>query len=86
MCHPTGPAAVLEIVRSWDRSEAPLTDGFVGNGYAAFSQEVFYVPQAQAESVLEPHGMADDLWWESVSSVARRVVLHGSSLPADSSI
>ena len=40
---------------------APLPDGLVRHGDAPFGEEVLYVPEAHAVSVVEPHGVADDL-------------------------
>ena len=36
---------------------------------AALSQEVFDIPVAQIESVVEPDSVTDDIWRESVSFV-----------------
>ena len=46
----------------------------------ALGEEVLDVSEAQAEAVVEPDGMADDLRWESVSAVARCIGLHRASL------
>ncbi len=44
-------------------------------------QEIFDISEAQAEAVVEPNGMADDLRRESVSAVVGCVVFHPASLP-----
>jgi len=31
----------------------------------AFSQKIFNIAEAQRETVLEPHGVADDLGWKA---------------------
>ena len=49
----------------------PLPDGFVGNDNSALCQEILDISEAQAEAMVEPDGVADDLRRESVSSVAR---------------
>jgi hypothetical protein len=62
--------------------ETPLPNGLVGDLHAALCQEILYVPEAQREPVVEPDGMADDLGRKSLSPVAGRTLIHGSSLPA----
>ncbi len=46
------------------RSElpTPLADGLVGDADPPLSEEIFDVSEAQTEAVVEPDGMADDLW------------------------
>ena len=39
----------------------PLADRLIGDGDSAFRQEVLDVPEAQAEAVVEPDGVANDL-------------------------
>ncbi len=45
------------------------------------SQEIFDISEAQAEAVVEPNGMADNLRRKPVSAVAGRVSIHPASLP-----
>src|SRR5215831_10281178 len=40
---------------------APLPKRFIGHDDATSEQELFHVPVAQAETVVEPHAMADNL-------------------------
>jgi hypothetical protein len=40
---------------------APLADGFVGYQHATDKEELFDVPIAEAETVVQPHTMANDL-------------------------
>jgi hypothetical protein len=61
--------------------QAPQSDGLVSNHDPPLCQEIFDITEAQAEAVVEPNGVADDLWWESVSAVAGYVVFHRASLP-----
>src|SRR3954447_16588484 len=49
--------------------EAPLTYALVADGDASLGQEELYLTQAQAEDVIEPYSVADDLGWEAVSGV-----------------
>ena len=45
----------------------PLSDGLVGDYDPALCQKVFNISEAQAESMIEPDGMADDIRSKSVS-------------------
>jgi len=56
--------------------EAPLADGFVGNSDAALRKEILDVPKAQAKTVRQPDGVADDFSRKSISSVAGRLAVH----------
>jgi hypothetical protein len=49
--------------------DAPEPNRFATGGYASFSQEVFNIPVAEIESVVEPDSVADDIWRESMSLV-----------------
>ena len=61
---------------------APLTDRLVGDGDAALCQEILDVSEAQAEPVIQPDGMTDDLGWEAMASVAGCAVVHEPTLAA----
>ena len=60
----------------------PLPDRLVGNDDPALGQKIFDVAEAQAEPIVEPHSVADNLDREPVSAVARRCVDHAPTLPA----
>ena len=45
-------------------------------------QEILDVSEAQAEPVVQPDGMADDLGWEPVAAVAGYAPVHLITLPA----
>ena len=45
-------------------------------------QEILDVSKAQTEPVVEPNGMADDLRWKPVATVAGCAVVHLRTLPA----
>ena len=57
---------------------APSPDGFIGNNNPAFGEEIFDITEAQAETVIDPHGVADDFRWKTVSVVTRLGAIHGS--------
>ena len=44
---------------------APLADGFVGDDDSTGKQQLFDIPIAQAEAVIQPHAVADDLGRET---------------------
>ena len=68
---------------SVDRAErqAPLTDRLVGDGDAPLGQQAFDVPEAERESVIQPHRVADDLRRESVAAVARCLAAQPPTVP-----
>ena len=77
---PPGPQAlgVLE-----PEGQAPLPDRFVRDGNPALREEILDVPKTEAESVVQPHGVGDDLGWKTVSAVAGRMLAHPFSLPRE---
>jgi len=54
----------------------PLSNGFVGNCDPALCQQVFNISKAQAESVVKPNSMADDIRWKSMSVIIGSVGGH----------
>ena len=59
---------------------APLAHSFVTDGYAALGQQLFDIAQAEAETMIEPHGIRDDLGRESVAMIVRALRAHGGLL------
>ena len=59
---------------------APSPDGFIGNNSPAFGEEIFDITEAQAETVIDPDGVADDFRWKTVSVVTRLALFMGRSL------
>ena len=78
--HPTAPAPQLPGV---DRTEplAPLPNRLVGDRYASLREEIFSIAEAEAESIVEPDRVADDVRWESISVIAGRLAPHRPTLP-----
>ena len=78
--HPTAPAPQLPGV---DRTEplAPLPNRLVGDRYASLREEIFSIAEAEAESIVEPNRVADDVRWESISVIAGRLAPHRPTLP-----
>ena len=60
----------------------PLPDGFVGDGYPTLRKQVLDITIAQAESVIEPDGLADNLGRVAVALVGNLVSLYVPSLTA----
>jgi hypothetical protein len=59
---------------------APASHGFVGDDDAALSQDQLHIAQAEAEHVVQPDGMADDLGGEPMAIVGVAWRLHAASL------
>ncbi len=59
----------------------PLPNRLVGNYDSALCQKIFDVSEAQAEAVIKPDGVADDLRREPVSMVALPSVAHRRTVP-----
>ena len=78
--HPTAPPPPLPGV---DRTEplAPLPNRLVGDRHASLCQEIFSIAEAEAESIVEPDRVADDVGWESISVIAGRRAPHRPTLP-----
>ena len=49
--------------------DAPQTGSFSEYGYAPFSEQVFNIPVAQVETVIQPDCVANNIGWESVAFV-----------------
>ncbi len=64
---------------------APLPDGLVGDHDPPLCKELLDVTEAQAEAVVEPDGVADDLRGISVSVLAGCIIIHPPSLPVAAS-
>jgi hypothetical protein len=48
---------------------APLSNGLEGDGDPALCQQILNISEAQAETVVKPNSMADDIWRKSVSVI-----------------
>ena len=68
-----GPAPTKTIREARAKLQAPAPDALVGDKHAALRQEQLDVPKAQAEYVVEPNRVADQLGREAVTVV--RVIL-----------
>jgi hypothetical protein len=61
--------------------QAPAPDALVGDDHAPLGQEQLDVPEAQAEAVVQPDRVADDLAGEAVAAVQVGCLVHPPSLP-----
>ena len=68
---PPGTPSGFPVAQSLDKQiaelDAPRANGFAGDGNSSFQQEFFDVPITQRKSVVEPHGIPDDLKREPVA-------------------
>ena len=60
----------------------PVPNRLLGDRDTPLSKQVLDIAETQAEPVVEPDGVTDDLGWESVSVRAGRMTPHRSTLPA----
>jgi hypothetical protein len=50
--------------------DTPEANRLAADGDIAFSQKVFDISMTQIETTLEPDGVTDNIWWESVAFVS----------------
>jgi len=55
---------------------APLSNGLVGDYDPSLCQQILNISQAQAKSIIEPNGMADDIRRKSMSVIAGSIGCH----------
>ena len=60
--------------------QAPVPDTLVGDDHAPLGQDQFDIPQAQAENVVQPDRVADDLGRETVPVIGDGLRCHLTSL------
>ena len=60
---------------------APLPNGFVRHDDAAFGQQILDIPEAQALSVIQPDGVADDVGRKAMPQVAGSTRCHPAIVP-----
>src|SRR4051812_34596297 len=59
---------------------APVAEVLVGDHHTPLGQNAFDVAQAEAEQVIQPHRVADDLAGEAVAEVQEGLAGHADSL------
>ena len=82
---PTFPSLETLLVAG-PKLQTPATDRLIGNGDSAFSKEVLDVAEAQAESVIQPNSVTDNLRWKPVTVVSGLAPRHRLSLPDAGSV
>ena len=60
---------------------APLPNGFVRHDDASFGQQILDIPEAQTASVVQPHGVADDVRRKAMTKVAGSTSMHPGIVP-----
>jgi hypothetical protein len=70
---------------AWAELPTPLPDRLVGDDDSSLRQEFLNVSEAQAEAVVQPDGVTDDLRRKPVSAVAASIGIHQPSLPGPGS-
>jgi hypothetical protein len=75
------PPRVVEPER-----QTPVPNSLVGDGDAALGQQVFGIAKTQADAVVEPDGVTDDLGRESIAVVVGPLAGHHPTLPAPSQL
>ena len=60
---------------------APLPNGFVRHDEASLGQEILDIPEAQAVSVIQPDGVADDVRRKAMPKVAGSSSVHPGIVP-----
>ena len=63
------------------KSATPLPNRLIGHRDPTLREEILGISETQAESVIQPHGVAYDFWRESVSGVADVWGIHRRSVP-----
>ena len=60
----------------------PQSNRFIRDDDSAFGEKILDIPKAQAETMVNPDRIADDFWRETMTVIARPVVLHETSVSA----
>ena len=58
----------------------PESNRFIRDDDSAFGEKVLDVTEDQAETMVNPDGLADDFWRETITVIARPVALHRTSV------
>ena len=74
------PAPLERVGEGSSKAQAPGADALVAHDDAALGQDRLDVAQAQAEAMVEPHGVGDDLGGKAEAAVRVRHLFHGQQL------
>ena len=70
------PPCVVEPERA-----TPVPNRLIRHSDPPFGEEIFDIPETQAETVVEPDGVTDDFRGTSVSAIAERLARYRSTVP-----
>ena len=84
VAHPTASAPQPPRVVGPERL-TPVPNRLVGHRHTPLGQQVLGIAETEAEAMVQPDGVADDLGWEAVAVVAGHVARHRPTLPAPAS-
>jgi hypothetical protein len=76
----SGSAAAETAGKALAKFPAPSPYRLVGEGNASLGQDQLYVTKAEAEHVIQPYCVADDLGGKAMSVMWVRAWLHAASL------
>jgi hypothetical protein len=68
------------LAKLWPNFLAPAPNGLIGDNNTPLSQQELDISKAEAEHVVQPDGMADDLGGKAMTVVRIRRRLHADSL------
>ena len=74
------PAATQAVGETRGEFLAPAAHRLVGHDDATLSQDQFDIPQAEAEHVVQPDSVADDLGRKAMAVLGVGLWLHATSL------
>ena len=75
-----GPAAAQRSAEGLAEFLAPAPDRLIGNDNASLGQKQLDIPQAEAEHVVQPDGVADDLGGKAMAVMRVGRWFHAASL------
>ena len=58
----------------------PESNRFIRDDDSPFGEKILDISEAQAETMVNPDGIADDFWSETMTVIGRPIVLHGTSV------
>ena len=65
--------------------QTPLPNRLIRDGDAALGEKIFAISETQAETVIQPDGVTDDVRGKAVPAIAGRLACHRPTLPSAAS-
>ena len=75
VAHPVSPASQAPRILAPER-QTPLADRLIRDGDTAFREEILDLSETQANAVVDPDGVTDDVSGKAVSAIAGRRARH----------